>query len=126
MPVLDVGTGVGYLCAPELPVFWRLTGRGRPGEDESGSNGGSRAGAGLLVPDALADDEFNVEFEAEPGTLELAAGSVGSPAASCSRAGGESIFPSQTPSRFIFASCRCSSEASDHFQVLEAWRSVGF
>lgn len=53
IPVLDVGTGVGYLrwARPEQAfVFWRLTGRGSPGEDESGSKGGSRVGAGRLDP----------------------------------------------------------------------------
>ena len=68
MPVLDVGTGVGYLrrawsclllalwgCgggsggAP-LAVFWRFRGRGRPGEDDRGSKAGRRDGAGRLMP----------------------------------------------------------------------------
>ena len=73
MPVLDVGTGVGYLCAPELPVFWRLMGRGRPGDEDSGSNGGSRAGAARLVPeDALADgsDSDDEVSDVEPIVLE--------------------------------------------------------
>jgi hypothetical protein len=50
MPVLEVGTGVGYLVDPPLPVFWRLRGRGKPGDDERGSNGGSRDAAGRLLP----------------------------------------------------------------------------
>lgn len=59
IPVLDVGTGVGYLrwtrerplLEPESgAVFWRLAGRGSPGEDERGSNGGRRHGAGRLEP----------------------------------------------------------------------------
>ena len=66
MPVLDVGTGVGYFrCA--RPVFWRLEGRGRLGEEESGSNGGRSEGAERLVPAMLV-----VEID---GTM---AGSVGS------------------------------------------------
>lgn len=66
MPVLDVGTGVGYrrwAPVPEpVPTFWRLGGRGRPGEDERGSKGGSRDGAGRLSgePEDDADDGFAV------------------------------------------------------------------
>jgi hypothetical protein len=86
IPVLDVGTGVGYLrrawwlllempllppptlipflpvmpspCAwLSKPVFWRLSGRGSPGDEESGSNGGRRDGAGRLEPAMEEDGE---------------------------------------------------------------------
>jgi len=54
MPVLEVGIGVGYFryaLPPTEPArAWRLAGRGRPGEEERGSNGGSKVGAGRLVP----------------------------------------------------------------------------
>lgn len=51
MPVLDVGTGVGYLRCARPPVFWRLAGRGRPGDEESGSKAGrSEAAERFLVP----------------------------------------------------------------------------
>lgn len=55
MPVLDVGTGVGYL----VKAFWLLMPaaprgflirRGRPGEEERGSNAGRRDGAGRFTP----------------------------------------------------------------------------
>jgi hypothetical protein len=49
MPVLDVGTGVGYF-RNALEFACRLEGRGRPGEDDRGSNGGSSDGAGRFVP----------------------------------------------------------------------------
>lgn len=54
IPVLDDGIGVGYLrwafplAGP--PRACRLTGRGKPGEDDRGSNGGSSVGAGRLTP----------------------------------------------------------------------------
>ena len=82
MPVLDVGTGVGYLrrawsCllalwggsswgAP-LAVFWRFKGRGRPGEDDRGSKAGRRDGAGRLMP--VADDGVEVLGSGSRGSL---------------------------------------------------------
>lgn len=42
-------------------MFWRFRGRGRPGEEESGSKGGSRDGAGRLEP---ADDGSGVRVKA--------------------------------------------------------------
>jgi len=55
IPVVEVGTGVGY--------FWKaasrsegekraclLSGRGNPGEEDSGSNAGSSVGAGRFTP----------------------------------------------------------------------------
>lgn len=42
IPVVDVGTGVGrYLSSLIASSYRRLGGRGRPGEDEKGSNAGS-------------------------------------------------------------------------------------
>lgn len=38
----------------EDPVAWRLAGRGRPGDEESGSKGGRRVGAGRFVPAVAA------------------------------------------------------------------------
>jgi hypothetical protein len=67
MPVLDVGTGVGYFSCCAVLVRRRFNGRGRPGEEESGSNGGSRDVAGRLVP----------AIEGEVGEIR-GAGSVGS------------------------------------------------
>lgn len=49
IPVLEVGTGVGYL-RKALEVAWRFAGRGSPGDEERGSNAGSSEGAGLLTP----------------------------------------------------------------------------
>ena len=47
--MLEVGTGVGYLRkAWELAC--RFEGRGKPGEEESGSNAGRRAAAGRFLP----------------------------------------------------------------------------
>ena len=47
--MLDVGAGVGYLTKALVPAC-RLDGRGKPGDDERGSNGGSSEGAGRLTP----------------------------------------------------------------------------
>ena len=45
MPVEDVGTGVGYcLTSSRRSSNLRLVGRGRPGEEERGSNAGSSDG----------------------------------------------------------------------------------
>lgn len=49
MPVLEVGIGVGYL-RKAFDVACRFMGRGKPGDEESGSNGGSKVGAGRLTP----------------------------------------------------------------------------
>jgi hypothetical protein len=49
MPVLEVGTGVGYFKKAS-PVACLLSGLGRQGEEESGSKAGSNDGAGRLVP----------------------------------------------------------------------------
>lgn len=54
IPVLDVGTGVGYLRWAFAPVACRFAGRGRPGDEESGSKGGRRVGAGRFVPAVAA------------------------------------------------------------------------
>lgn len=61
MPVLDVGSGVGYLrkrfepTGPSMACL--LLGRGSPGEEESGSKGGRSEGAGRLVPAMLDGEE---------------------------------------------------------------------
>jgi hypothetical protein len=52
MPVLDVGTGVGYL-RKAWEFACRFEGRGRPGEDERGSNAGRSEGAGRFTPAAV-------------------------------------------------------------------------
>lgn len=52
MPVLEVGTGVGYFTKA-LAVACLLDGRGKPGEEERSSNGGSRLGAGRFTPAAV-------------------------------------------------------------------------
>jgi hypothetical protein len=49
MPVLDVGAGVGYVTQA-LAVACRFVGRGRPGDDDRGSNGGNSEGAGRFTP----------------------------------------------------------------------------
>jgi len=55
MPVLEVGTGVGYLRnAPE--VAWRFVGRGKPGDDENGSNAGRSEGAGRFTPAVVGSE----------------------------------------------------------------------
>ncbi|TFB01397.1 hypothetical protein CCMA1212_006990 [Trichoderma ghanense] len=78
MPVLDVGTGVGYrrwAPVPEpVPTFWRLDGRGRPGEDERGSKGGSRDGAGRLRGEPDDDDDVDDVFVVVSTVVEAAAG----------------------------------------------------
>lgn len=60
MPVLDVGTGVGYLriLAPMDPArACLLNGRGRPGEEDRGSKGGSSEGAGRFTPATVLVEE---------------------------------------------------------------------
>jgi hypothetical protein len=47
--VLEVGTGVGYL-RNAFEVACLFAGRGKPGEEESGSNAGSNDGAGRFTP----------------------------------------------------------------------------
>lgn len=51
IPVEEVGTGVGYFWSEATfseseTRTWRLAGRGKPGEEENGSNGGSNDGVG--------------------------------------------------------------------------------
>jgi hypothetical protein len=57
MPVVEVGMGVGYdrraLLAAVACLF---AGLGRPGEDDNGSNAGSRLGAGRLTPDVAGSE----------------------------------------------------------------------
>jgi hypothetical protein len=67
MPVLEVGTGVGYFRAMPLPMFWRLTGRGKAGDEESGSERLEPAGCDR---GRLLDGEVKVK--------EALTGSVGS------------------------------------------------
>jgi hypothetical protein len=55
MPVVEVGIGVGYLpwaFSRSSGGEWALLleGRGKPGEEENGSNAGSRLGAGRFTP----------------------------------------------------------------------------
>ena len=61
IPVLDVGIGVGYLKREfdpiDSPGAFLLVGRGRPGDEDRGSNGGSSEGAGRLVPAILEGEE---------------------------------------------------------------------
>lgn len=57
MPVVEVGIGVGYLNevfrSGEGPLSCLFAGRGKPGDEESGSNAGSSEGAGRLLPDMV-------------------------------------------------------------------------
>lgn len=66
MPVVDVGIGVGYLRkaleSKGLSRACLFDGRGKPGDEESGSNGGKRDGAGRFVP-----TPFNEEADTEAG-----------------------------------------------------------
>jgi len=52
IPVVEVGTGVGYFCCGD--EVWksvcRFRGLGKPGEEEKGSKAGRREGAGRFVP----------------------------------------------------------------------------
>lgn len=54
MPVVEVGIGVGYLIEadprPEGDPRALLSGRGKAGEEDNGSNAGSSDGAGRLTP----------------------------------------------------------------------------
>lgn len=61
--------GVGYRRWGAEPTFWRLAGRGRPGEDE-GSKGGSRDGAGRFRGDASEVDEAEAEAEADVDVVD--------------------------------------------------------
>ena len=54
IPVLEVGTGVGYFRYASLAVAWRLAGRGSPGDEESGSKGGRSDGGGRVLPAGAA------------------------------------------------------------------------
>lgn len=49
MPVLEVGTGVGYLYVP-LSRACRLAGRGSTGDDDWGSKAGRSEAARRFVP----------------------------------------------------------------------------
>lgn len=69
MPVLDVGTGVGYFKWAR-PVFWRLAGRGRPGDEERGSKGGRRDGAGRLVPAMEGETEDGGGMAGSVGSID--------------------------------------------------------
>lgn len=68
MPVLDVGSGVGYLRKGFDPIdpstACLFAGRGKPGDEERGSKGGRSEGAGRLVPAML-----DVEPDAAGGRL---------------------------------------------------------
>lgn len=63
MPVLEVGTGVGYLANADGPRpgsrACLLEGLGSPGEDDRGSNGGSREDADRFTPALLGKDEVD-------------------------------------------------------------------
>jgi hypothetical protein len=55
IPVVEVGTGVGYFCiacsrAEGEDRACLFEGLGRPGEDEKGSKAGSNVGAGRFTP----------------------------------------------------------------------------
>jgi hypothetical protein len=60
IPVLEVGTGVGYLCILDPKQESRaclLEGRGKPGEEDRGSKAGRSAVAGRFTPaTVLAED----------------------------------------------------------------------
>jgi len=61
MPVLEVGTGVGYFVkALDDPMdaarACRLSGLGRPGEEDNGSKAGRRDVAGRFTPAARGSD----------------------------------------------------------------------
>ncbi len=72
MPVLEVGIGVGYLENALGARACLFNGLGRPGEEEKGSNGGSRDGAGRFTPATRAKGEAD------------AGGSIGSSAVAAS------------------------------------------
>ena len=61
IPVVDVGIGVGYFryavfrCEGENTACL-LEGRGKAGEEDSGSKAGSREGAGRLTPAVAGED----------------------------------------------------------------------
>ena len=72
IPVEEVGTGVGYFWlegtfSDGKTRAWRFAGRGKPGEEENGSNGGNNdgVGAGRFTP-ATGDTgpvaRFGVDF----------------------------------------------------------------
>jgi hypothetical protein len=61
IPVVDVGTGVGYFlyaasCCEGEPSACLFEGRGRAGEEEKGSKAGSSEGAGRLTPAVAGND----------------------------------------------------------------------
>lgn len=94
IPVLDVGTGVGYLRWASWPRFWRLSGRGRAGDDERGSNGGRRDGADLFDPASEEEDVVGkAALSCEVAVACAGVGSCGSPtAASAGREDSDSMF----------------------------------
>jgi hypothetical protein len=61
MPVLDVGAGVGYV-RKALAVACLLFGRGRPGDEDKGSNGGSSEAACRFTPAVEGRDGSGVVF----------------------------------------------------------------
>jgi len=84
IPVEDVGTGVGYfwlaaVCSIGETRAWRFTGRGRPGEEENGSNAGSNegAGAGRFTP-ATGDTRTFARLGVDSIVPEAAASEQGS------------------------------------------------
>lgn len=64
MPVLDVGAGVGYLKKADA-VACRFDGLGRPGDEERGSNAGSKEGAGRFTPWRVGSEGSRVLVRAE-------------------------------------------------------------
>lgn len=72
MPVLDVGIGVGYFENALGARACLLAALGRPGDDESGSKGGSNEGAGRFTPATRDGEEVD------------AGGSIGSSAVDAS------------------------------------------
>jgi len=77
MPVLEVGTGVGYL-EKALATACRFIGRGRPGDEERGSNAGSREGAGRLTPATEGSDGSRARLLPVGGEESIIAGRQGS------------------------------------------------
>jgi hypothetical protein len=128
IPVLEVGMGVGYLRRAlrlplplPLPVFWRFSGRGRPGDDESGSNAGSREGADRFCP--AAGGEEGIELLSLCSKLEgLGSGRVGSVEGNAPSGRGEAwaiVLISTTAARQRRAS-HVKNRLSGPFHVLEA------
>lgn len=87
MPVLEVGTGVGYLKFA-LAVCWRFNGRGSAGDDERGSKAGRSDGAGRFVPVVVVEVEERAKADVE---ADGNATSLPTAAAAAARGGDESI-----------------------------------